>query len=130
MLFFVRLSFLKFFKAFLNFPKMKLLKMMFLNASFCEAFYNNILADLERTPMHSANARRANHDAHLANYFGDFDGMLHEMKRSVRLDGPVNSMRYGQEALTKQLRRNEKFFDQCLQNRYTRSKCRRFLTRN
>lgn len=109
---------------------MKLLKMMCLNASFCDAFYNNILADLERTPMHSANAHRANHDARLINYFGDFDGMLHEMKRSVRLDGPVNSMRYGQEALSKQLRRNEKFFDQCLQNRYTRSKCRRFLTRN
>ena len=110
---------------------MKLLKMICLNASFCDAFYNNILADLERTPMHSVNAHRAiNHDARLINYFGDFDGMLHEMKRSVRLDGPVNSMRYGQEATKKQLRRNEKFFDQCLQNRYTRSKCRRFLTRN
>ena len=111
---------------------MKLIKMMFLNASVCDAFYNNILADLERTPMHSVNARRANHDARLLNHFdfGDFDGMMHEMKGSVRLDGPVNSMRYGQEALNQQLRRNEKFFDQCLQNRYTRSKCRRFLTRN
>ena len=100
-----------------------------MNASFCGAFYNNILADLERTPVHSANAHRTNHDARSVNYldFGDFDGMLHEMKRSFRLDGPVNSMRYGQVTLNKQLRRNEKFFDQCLQNRYTRSKCRRFL---
>ena len=82
--------------------------------------------------MDSVNARRVNHDARSVNHFdfGDFDVILDDMKRSVRLDGPVNSMRYGQEALNMQLRRNEKFFDQCLQNRYTRSKCRRFLTRN
>ena len=111
---------------------MKLLSMMIFNATICDAFYNNILSDLERTPMHSVNARRANHDGRFVNYieFDDFDGMMHEMKRSVRLDGPVNSMRYGQDALNQKLRRNEKFFDQCLQNRYTRSKCRRFLTRN
>ena len=52
--------------------------MMIFNATICDAFYNNILSDLERTPMHSVNARRANHDGRFVNYFDfdDFDGMI------------------------------------------------------